>query len=70
MMDFVLRQQDIQEKISSLQNDIKILERKIEETQGEQATAIELEDYDKADSLDMRMKQTKKLIEAKENQIK
>lgn len=70
MMDHVLRQQDIQEKIDSLENDIKILERKIEETQGEQATAIELEDYEKADSLDMRMKQTKKLIEAKENQIK
>ena len=67
MMDFALRQQDIQEKITSLQNDIKILDRKIEETQSEQSTAIELEDYDKADNLDMRIKQTKKLIEAKEN---
>lgn len=70
MIDFVLRQQDIQTKIDSLNNDINILERKIEETQSEQATAIELEDYDKADTLDMRIKQTKKLIEAKENQIR
>lgn len=67
MIDFILRQQDIQAKIDSLQNDIKILDRKIEETQSEQSTAIELEDYDKADNLDMRIKQTKKLIEAKEN---
>ena len=35
MIDFVLRQQDIQTKIDSLNNDINILERKIEETQSE-----------------------------------
>lgn len=70
MIDFALRQQDIQEKIGSLKNDINILDRKIEETQNEQSVATELEDYDKADNLDMRIKQTRKLIEAKENQIK
>jgi len=32
--------------------------------------AIEQEDYEKADSLDMRIKQTKKLVEAKEMQIR
>jgi len=70
MMDFTLRQQDIQDKIGGLRNDIKILDRKTEETQGEQSTAIELEDYEKADTLDFHIKQTKKLIEGKEGKIK
>jgi hypothetical protein len=29
-----------------------------------------MEDYEKADSLDMKIKQTKKLVEAKEYQIR
>jgi len=35
-----------------------------------QQTAIDTEDYEKADSLDMEIKQTKKLIESKELQIR
>lgn len=70
MIDFTIKQQDIQQQIENLNSDIQILQAKIDETQTEQSNAIELEDYDKADNLDMRIKQTRKLVEAKEHQIK
>ena len=70
MIDFTVRQWDISEKIKALNSDIRILQSKIEDTQNEQAQAIENEDYEKADNLDIRIKQTRKLVEAKEYQIK
>ena len=70
IVDLTVRQWDVSEKIKALYSDIEILSTKVEETQNEQAQAIEAEDYEKADSLDMRIKQTKKLVEAKEYQIK
>lgn len=70
IIDFTVRQWDLSEKVMALHSDIDILSNKIEETQNEQAQAIEAEDYEKADNLDMRIKQTKKLVEAKEYQIK
>jgi len=70
MIDFTIRQWDINLKIKDLESDIQILMKKIEDTQNEQTLAIEQDDYDKADALDMRILQTKKLIEAKEFQIR
>jgi protein-arginine kinase activator protein McsA len=70
MVDFTVRQWDIQSKMQTLKQDIEILLNKIQETQSEQQQAIESEDYEKADSLDMKIKQTKKLVEAKEYQIR
>jgi hypothetical protein len=70
MIDFTVRQWDIQESIEDLKQDIKILEEKIGVTQNEQTVAIEQDDYEKADALDMRMKQTQRLIEAKEYKIR
>jgi protein-arginine kinase activator protein McsA len=70
MVDFTVRQWDISAKILTLKQDIEILLNKISETQNEQQASIESEDYEKADSLDMKIKQTKKLVEAKEYQIR
>lgn len=49
--------------------DIKLLEEKVEQTQNEQLQASEEENYIKADELDMRIRQTSKLVEGKEQQI-
>mgnify|MGYP002632127541 FL=1 len=70
MVDFTVRQWDISAKILTLKQDIGILLNKVSETQSDQQQAIESEDYEKADSLDMKIKQTKKLVEAKEYQIR
>lgn len=56
--------------MKALEADIDILQKKIDDTQADQQQAIEAEDYDKADNLDMRIKQTRKLIEAKEYSIR
>jgi len=65
MIDFTVRQWDISSKIQDLKSDISLLENKIAETHADQSQAIEAEDYDTADSLDMKIKQTTKLVEAK-----
>lgn len=70
MIDFTIKQQDIQKKIEEINSDISILEQKNSQTQNEQSNAIEKEDFDQADSLDIKIKQTKKLIQQKQNQIK
>lgn len=70
MVDFTVRQWDIQQSIADLNKDIQLLQDKNAATQEEQQVAIEHDDYDKADALDMRMKQTQKLIESKEYKIR
>jgi hypothetical protein len=70
MIDFTVRQWDISSKIQSLKSDISLLQNKISEFHADQSQAIETEDYDTADNLDMQIKQTTKLVEAKEYQIK
>ena len=70
MIDFTIKQWDTQTKITALRSDIEILQEKIHETLKEQQEAIEVEDYEKADNLDMKIKQTRNLVEAKEYQIK
>lgn len=70
MIDFTMKQQDISEKISNLQKDIEILQLKQEDTAMSQQRAIESEDYEEADALNMRLTQTKNLIISKESLIK
>lgn len=43
---------------------------KLEDTSNQQQQAIEREDYDEADMLNMRITQTKHLITSKDSQIK
>lgn len=54
----------------NLQKDIEILQLKLDDTVTQQQRAIENEDYEEADSLNMRLQQTKNLIGSKEQQIK
>lgn len=53
-----------------MQGDIKTFENKIALTQEEQQVAIENDDFEKADALDSKILQTKRLIEAKEYKIR
>ncbi len=57
-------------KITNLQKDIEILQLKQEDTAMQQQRAIESEDYEEADALNMRLAQTKNLIFSKESLIK
>jgi hypothetical protein len=70
MVNFSVKQWDIQSTISDLKSDIDVLQKKIEDTLTEQQQAIEQDDYEKADTLDMRISQTQKLIEAKDYKIR
>ena len=70
MIDFTMKQQDISEKMSNLTKDIEILQLKQEDTAQQQQRAIESEDYEEADALNMRLTQTKNLIISKESLIK
>lgn len=70
MIDFTMKQQDLSEKTKSLEKDIELLQLKLEDTANQQQRAIEKEDYDEADALNIRITQTKNLIMSKENQIK
>lgn len=70
MVDFTVRQWDIQQAIVDMEGDIKTFESKIDQTLEEQQTAIENDDYEKADALDSKIQQTKRLIEAKEYKIR
>lgn len=65
-----MKQQDLSEKIYNLEKDIEILQLKLEDTATQQQRAIENEDYEEADALNMRLSQTKNLIISKESQIK
>lgn len=70
MIDFTVKQYDISEKIASLKKDIELLQTKCDDFSQQQAKAIESEDYGAADSLNLRLSQTKNLIVSKESQIK
>ena len=70
MIDFTVKQHDISEKIASLRKDIELLQTKCDDLSQQQANAIEAEDYNLADSLNLRLTQTKNLIISKEAQIK
>lgn len=65
-----MKQQDLSEKMSNLEKDIEILQLKLEDTSTQQQRAIENEDYEEADLLNMRLQQTKNLVISKESQIK
>ena len=70
MIDFTVKQYDISEKIASLKKDIELLQTKCDDFSQQQVKAIESEDYGTADSLNLRLSQTKNLILSKESQIK
>ena len=70
IIEYTIKQQDFSEKISNQQKDIEILQLKLEDTVTQQQRAIENEDYEEADDLNMRLQQTKNLIISKESQIK
>lgn len=70
MIDHTMKQQDLSEKINNLQKDIELLQMKLEDTANQQQRAIENEDYDEADQLNMRITQTKNLIQSKDSMIK
>lgn len=65
-----MKQQDLSEKTLNLEKDIGLLQQKLEDTTDQQQKAIEKEDYEEADMLNMRITQTKNLIQAKESSIK
>lgn len=62
-----MKQQEFSEKITNLEKDIEILQLKLEDTVTQQQRAIENEDYEEADSLNIRLQQTKNLIISKES---
>ena len=70
MIDFTVKQQEISEKVLSLTKDNAILAQKLEDISAQQASAIENEDYEEAEALNMKMTQTKNLISAKDSQVK
>jgi hypothetical protein len=70
MIDFTVKQQEISEKMLSLTKDNTILTQKLDDISSQQASAIENEDYDEAEALNMKLTQTRNLITAKDTQIK
>ena len=66
LIDFTMKQQDLSDKMANLEKDIEILQLKLEDTTTQQQRAIESEDYEEADALNMRLSQTKNLIASKE----
>jgi hypothetical protein len=50
-----MKQQDLSDKIVNLNKDIEILQLKLEDTSTQQQRAIENEDYEEADALNMRL---------------
>lgn len=59
MIDFVIRQWDIERKMVDFNSDVSVLQTKIDDSLVEQSQALEVEDYDKADAIDNRMKAIK-----------
>ncbi len=55
MIDFTVKQQEISEKVLSLTKDNAILAQKLEDISAQQARAIENEDYDEAEALNMKL---------------
>lgn len=55
IIELTMKQQDLSDKISNLGKDIEILQLKLEDTTTQQQRAIENEDYEEADSLNMRL---------------
>ena len=49
MIEYSMKQQDISEKMKVLQNDIELLNVKVNDTISQQQKAIEKEDYEEAD---------------------
>lgn len=70
VIDFTIKQQELTNKISTLQKDIELLSMKLDDTIQRQQKAIENEDYEEADALNSHLQQTKNLIGSKEAQIK
>ena len=70
IIDFTVKQQEISEKVLSLTKDNQLLAQKLEDISQQQARAIENEDYEEAEALNMKFSQTKNLISAKDSQIK
>lgn len=66
MIEYTIKQQELSEKISTLQRDIELLQTKLEDATLSQQRAIEDEDYEEADELNQKITQTKKLITQKE----
>jgi hypothetical protein len=66
MIDYTVKQHDINEKMAALKRDIEILQNKCDDLSQQQAQAIEAEDYGTADQLNLKLSQTKNLIVSKE----
>ena len=70
VIEATMKQQELSARTASLEKDIEILQLKLEDTAAQQQRAVEGEDFEEADALNMRLSQTKSLIASKEAQIK
>lgn len=70
MIDYTVKQQELSEKMVSLEKDRELLQLKLDDSIGCQQRAIEREDYEEAEQLNSRIQQTKTLMISKEAQLK